>query len=178
MEIAELTSRRLVLADGRKSVSAAIIFAIAALWLFIVVPVATMQNGVLAGVIAAAGTALPLALGLLILRRSRAVFDADRRTLQIHRALSSRAKPWTIPFDEIDELYLYRSSDEGGPAGFQPFVRTAGGDVQLSLAVFDRETADAALDAATSFLTGAGVTVARREKPKVWPGMKSRPRDP
>ncbi|MEQ8822951.1 MAG: hypothetical protein RIC14_01105 [Filomicrobium sp.] len=178
MYIAERSSRRLVLADRHQGVGAGIIFSIAALWLFGVVPLSTIQNGILAGVIAAAGTALPLAWGLLILRRSRAVFDADRRTLQVHRALASRAKPWTIPFDEINELYLHRSSDEGGPPGFQPFVRTAGGDVQLSLAVFDRETADTALDAAASFLTGAGVTVARREKPKVWPGMKSRPRDP
>ncbi len=179
MKIEEETAQRLVLADPRRPVAAAIIFGITAFCFLVVAPAAVIQNGPFAGLVAVAGSFLPLALGLLVLRRSRAVFDGDRRMLEVRRAVFAKAKTWTVPFDEIEEVYLLRSNNgEGGPPGFLPYIATRGGSVQLTLAVYDRETADAALDAATRFLTNAGIPVQHREKPRNWALMKERPEDP
>lgn len=178
MDIEEDTPRRLVLADPRRRVAAGIILAIAAAWLFLGTPLAAEQNGPIVGLIAAAFTALPVAWGLLMLRQSRATFDADRAIVHVRRALLPDPKGWTVPFDEIEELYLdLCGNQDGGPPGFQPFMMTRTGAVQLTMSVYNRETADAALDAAERFLADAGVPVRRAAKPKRWGAMRYRPQD-
>ena len=178
LEIDKTAPRRLVLADPPRRRAAGVILAISAFWLLVVTPLATAQNGIVIGAIAAVGTLLPLGWGLLIMRRSFVIFDADRKVVEIDRALQPGAPGWTVPFDEIEELFLLISgSSEGGPPGFQPFMATRTGTVQFSLAVFDREAADAALDAAAAFLRDAGVKVRRAPKPRRMPTAQTRPRD-
>ena len=177
MQIEEEQPHRLVLTDPRRPIAASVLFAIAALWFLFVTPSAYQQNGLLTALVAAAGTALPLIWGILLLRRCNVILDGERGVAVVSRSMSPYAKRWTIPFDEISELYLHRSSDpEGGP-GYQPFIGTKQGTVQCTLTVYDQKTADAALDAAARFLSAAGVTVKRCEKPKTWHGWKDRPAD-
>lgn len=176
MVIRTNTADRLVLRDPNRYVAGAVVLIIALLWLVLGVPAATEQNGWITGAIAAVATIIPLIFGLLLLSAGQVVFDADTRMAQIQRGFFSKNATWQVPFDEIDALYLGRSSDpDGGPPGFLLYLGTTKGDVQMSLAVYDRTTADAALDAAADLLTAAGVNVNRIQRPRTWPGMQERP---
>ncbi|MEO1198667.1 MAG: hypothetical protein AAFX39_05465 [Pseudomonadota bacterium] len=178
MEIQERTPQRLVIADPGTRWAAAIIFAVAAGWLVIVTPATTAQNGLVIGLISVLGAVLLVGWGLLLLRRSWVTLDADRRIVEVRRALSSSAKGWTIPFDEVEELYVLRSRDsEDGRPQFQPFISTSTGGVQLTLTVLTQETADTVIDDIARFLADAGVLAHRADKPRNWVQMTDRPRD-
>ncbi len=165
----------LILQDPSRRIAGWGILAVSLVWLIIVVPLAIAQNGILAGLIGVIGSGMFALWAVLILRRSQALFDAKSCCLQVRRGGSGSAK-WTIPFDEIEQVYLLRSQgDDGGPPGFLLNVGTSKGDVQLSLTVLARPDADAALDAAASFLKRHNVHFTVPPKPKRWPARVTRP---
>ncbi|MEM9141247.1 MAG: hypothetical protein AAGB15_15570 [Pseudomonadota bacterium] len=175
MEIDRQTETRLVLKDPNRRVFGRAILGLAGLFAVVITPLAIGQNGVIAGIVALAGAGLIGLWGYLILRQAQAIFDAQARRLTIKRS-QTEAALWQIPFDQIQELYLTLSRDESGPDGFQLFVATERGDVQLSFAVYPRHTADSAREAAAEFLSAHGQEVACPKTAKRWPGQ-TRPKD-
>ncbi len=166
----------LVLEDPSRRVAGGIIIAMGVLWLIVVVPLAVQQNGIFVGLIMLPGAGLIGVWGILILRRSRAVFDAQKRRLDVKLG-TSRVVDWIVPFEDLEEFYLLRSqADDGGPESFLPFVGTPQGDVQLTSIVLDRDAAEAARDAAVAFLRRHGVDITAPAKPRNWPGWTTRPR--
>ncbi|MEM8813671.1 MAG: hypothetical protein AAGF59_13740 [Pseudomonadota bacterium] len=178
MMIEDESPERLSLVDPPRPIAAGIVLSIAAMWLLIVTPLIFAQNGLVVGLIAALGAALPVTWGFLLLRLSQVVLDGRRHIVEIRRRSSARTPKWSVPFQEIEQLFLHRSSGpDGGRPGFQPFLATKTGSVQLSPTVYDRETAEAALDAIERFLKQTGFEIPRANAPRFLPFAPNRPQD-
>lgn len=177
MEIKVDTDDVLILEDPGRKVAGWAVIAIGVLWLLFIFPAAMRDNGLIVGSIALAGGGLIVGWGVLILRRSRVVFDARQRRVDVYRSQFGGVD-WAVPFQELEELYLLRSqSDEGGPPGFLLIVGTARGDVQLSLAVVGEEVAVPARDAMARFLARNDLDIAVPPKPKGILARVNRPLD-
>ncbi|MEL6168790.1 MAG: hypothetical protein AAFR35_08860 [Pseudomonadota bacterium] len=178
MDVAE-TETTLTLSDPRRGVAGAIVLALAAVVAVVLTPAATAQSGLIGFLGSLLGAGLLAVWGILILSQAKATFDARTRLLTVDRGRRWKNRAWSAPWSEIRSLYLVRSSDpEGGRPGALMFVDTTSGSIQLSLTVFDPQSAETAITAAGRFLKENDTAVSVETRLRQFPRKETLSPDP
>ena len=175
MHVKSKTATRLQLADDQSKLAGICVLCFAGLFLLLG---SAFANALAGRAVAVGGAGLIALWGIMILRPSLTTFDITKKEVVVEQWFL-KPRRWNVPFREVTELYILQSKDsDGGPDGFQIYIGTTKGDVQLSAAVLSREAAEHAFQSIADFLIEQDIQATIAERPRQRVAKKLRAANP